>query len=104
MGLRAWVMGVYVRSLLTPVVGFSLWCWGVKAHQQKRGTAYGGRHSKASEREVRPMMETDLEQEPLGHEHCYTHTPLFTMSVCPDPLGPVVLLTVWPVPKYMINV
>lgn len=36
----------------TPVVGFSLWCSGVKAHQQKRdaGTGYGGRHSKASER------------------------------------------------------
>lgn len=26
------------------------------------------------QREVRAMMETDLEQEPLGHEHCYTHT------------------------------
>lgn len=37
------------------------------------------------QREVRPTMETDLEQEPLGHEHCYTHISLHPERVSGAP-------------------
>lgn len=90
----------------TPVVGFSLWCSGVKAHQQKRdaGTGYGGRHSKASERGQSDDGNRFGAGTTRARTLLHTHTPPFTMSVCPEPLGPEVLLTVRPVPKYMINV